>query len=648
MASFALASSVCVLLLYVPGAAGLLLAKKSTNFSICFAPLVSIALFEVTAIAFALLCIETTGVFIAIVATFISVIAGCILGRINKTSDHFEFPLGIFVLGTILSLIFSWLVFFRPLGYTTIIAGFDTVFHVNLIQAFIDSGSYSPLSVSLYNGSTYAPVYYSGSFYPAAWHLACATVREITCTDPAIAVNAVNFIFCSVCFAGGQTILFSRLVKTKKSELAVLAVIALLSTAYPWAQLIQGEQFPQIASFAMLPLACALFDVLIEDKAKNPAIILCGFCSLLTLATLQTNTIFSLSIFVFFDVLRYTAFSAKPGKAKRNCLLVTIAGIALWTAAFLCPALKDVVSYEWGSTNTVLQAIIKLCSLSLAASGSQLILALLALIGLIWIARNRQFTWIGGPVAFCSAIYIAATSLNGLPKHLLGGFWYTDPIRLSAQVSIFAFPLIACGTLWLLRSLAESAPLRNNCHASTLASVFSLAIILIAVMNLRLPIANGGNTAFDTLWYSIDQYREEKYEPVLSCTELKFAEEAKCTTGKDALILNVPDDGSCILYGQIDIDIYYKRFFYLEDERPESKTIREGLNDIATNESVQEAAKSIGAKYLMLLDTDDSGGLFHTYGSDRRWQAFYAIDENTPGFRLLLSEDDCRLYEILD
>lgn len=647
MVSFALASIVCILLLYIPGAAGLLLTKKSTSFSICFSPLVSIAVFEIVAITFSLLDIKTTGIAIAIPAVLISVAIGFLLGRFNKSQDHFEFPLSAFAAGTFLSFVFSWLVFFRPLGYETIISGFDTVFHINLIQAFIDSGAYSPFGADMYNGSAFAPVHHSGGFYPAAWHLICATVREITFIDPAIVVNAANCTFCSVCFANGQAVLFSRIIKTGKAELTVLTVIALLSTAYPWTQLVQGEQFAQISSFAMLPLACALFDVLLECKAKDATVVLCGFCSLLTLATLQTNTVFSLFIFAAFAALRYVRLRSKPEKMKRNYALIVIVYIALWTAAYLCPALKVVVNYEWESTNTVSQAIIKLCNLSLATSGSQPVLALLALIGLIWIIKNRQHIWEIGPIALCSVIYVVATSLSGLPKHYLGGFWYTDPIRLSAQVSIFAFPLIACGVLWLLRLVERNTLLSKNHHSSALAAALSLAIVLITVLSFRMPYVNGGNTAFSILWDSISDYRAEKYEPILSSTELEFANEAKKIAGSDTLILNVPDDGSSILYGQNHTNICYKRNFDLDDERIESKIIREGLNNIATDESVHRAVESIGAKYLMLLDTDDTTGLFHTYSTDSRWKAFYAIDENTPGFKLVLSKDDCRLYEII-
>ncbi len=641
-----MACAACILLLCIPGAAGLLLAKKSINFSICFAPLVSIALLELVAIAFSLLQISCSALVIALIAALISIVVGCLLSRFSKEEDDFFLPLNALLAGVAFSFVFAWLVFFRPLGYTSIIPGFDSVFHVNLIQTFIDSGSYSPIGASLYAGSACSPVNYGGGFYPAAWHLVCATVREATLVDPAIAINAVNCIFCSVCFAGGQVVLISRLVKVGRGELIVLAVVALLSTAYPWVQLVQGEQFPQIASFAMLPLACALFDIMLDQKAKEPTVVLCALCALLSLATLQTNVVFSLLIFVFFEACRYVLLRSEPGKAKRNCLLLVVIGVALWTAAFLSPFMEAVVSYEWESTNTFFSAFVKLGSLSLAASGSQLVLALLVLAGLAWIARNREYIWLTGPAAFCSIIYVVATSINGLPKQCLGGFWYTDPIRLSAQVSIFVFPLVACGMLWLIRALGQTL-LSKSRYSSGLASGISLAVILVASLCLRIPGVNGGDTSFDTLWNSINKYRTEEYEPILSSTELEFAKEAKVITGEETLVLNVPDDGSSILYGQIDIDVYYKRTFDLEDENAESKTIREGLNSIATDEMVREAVKSTGAKYVMLLDADDSSGLFHTYGRDGRWAAFYSINENTPGFKLLLSKDDCRLYEIL-
>ena len=647
MASFALASVVCVLLLYLPGAAGLLLAKKSASFSICFAPLVSIALFEIAAIAFALLGLEANGAFITITATLISLIAGCIIRKAAPGSNDFQFPLTAFGLIAAFALIFCLLVYFRPFGYTTIMTGYDACFHVNLIQAFIDSGYYSPFGCGLYSGSEFSPVSSSNSFYPAAWHLICAVVREATQIDPTVTINAVNCIFCGVCFTSGQIILVSRLLTISRIELLLLSLFPLLSIAFPWAQLIRGELFSQIASFSLLPLACALFDVAITQKGKDVAGTLCGLCALLTLATLQTNAVFSLSIFVFFDLLRHIKNGPKSRGKRRRILLLVLTSTVLWTAAFCSPFMSGVVSYEWESTNSILQALANVCTLSFSVNTCQLVLAAFAIGGLIWLLKSKKNVWLAGPFLFASIVYVIATSMEGLPKHFLGGFWYTDPMRLSAQASIFAFPLIVLGVLWGLRALCSLIKIKGKKTKIAQIAFCLLVVVGGSITSVRIPALFELPAPFECIWQAIDDYRNEEYEPILSKSELDLCKEASKLIEPGAVIINVPDDGSGFLYGLLDANVYYKRPFDLEYEKPESKILREGLNEISYNSAVQEAANSIGAKYLLLLDTDDNSGLFLTYNEDSRWRSFYSIDENTLGFKLLLSKDDCRLYKIV-
>ena len=524
--------------------------------------------------------------------------------------------------------------------------GYDACFHVDQIQAFIDSGYYSPLNCSLYNGSTSLPIESSNSFYPAAWHLICALVREITQIDPTIAINAVNCTLCATCFASGQIVLASRLMNASRLELILISLFPLLSIAFPWAQFVRGEIFSQIASFSVLPLACALFDLILTQKGKNVATMLCGLCALLALAMLQTNAVFSLAIFLFFDLLRFVNKSSnKKGRRCRSLLLAAV-GVALWTAAFHAPFMAGVVSYEWTSTNSIPQAIANVCTLSFSTNGCQLILAIFAIVGLICALGRKKYAWIAGPFLFASLIYIVATSADGLPKHYLGGFWYTDPARLSAQASIFAFPLIALG---ILRGLRFVGAFLNAAGKRVKAVQIALCLIVAiagSITSIRIPDIVDIPAHFEGVWQAVDSYRNEAYEPILSKTELDFCKEASMLIEPGAVIINVPDDGSGFLYGLLDAHVYYKRPFDLEFEKPESKTLREGLNEISYNGAVREAANSIGAKYLLLLDSDDSSGLFITYNKDDRWNTIYSINENTPGFELLLSKDDCRLYRI--
>lgn len=82
-----------------------------------------------------------------------------------------------------------------------------------------------------------------------------------------------------------------------------------------------------------------------------------------------------------------------------------------------------------------------------------------------------------------------------------------------------------------------------------------------------------------------------------------------------------------------------------------SDIIREQLDDIATNSSVQDAVKNLGAEYVLKLDQGDQYVRANPYLWSYReedWTGIDSIDDDTPGFEIVLSEGDMRLYRIVD
>ena len=69
---------------------------------------------------------------------------------------------------------------------------------------------------------------------------------------------------------------------------------------------------------------------------------------------------------------------------------------------------------------------------------------------------------------------------------------------------------------------------------------------------------------------------------------------------------------------------------------------------MTTNEEVQQTLEDLDARYVMLLDDpsgDDPTKLALRY-EEKNWTGIETITEDTPGFNLILSEGDMRLYEI--
>ena len=92
------------------------------------------------------------------------------------------------------------------------------------------------------------------------------------------------------------------------------------------------------------------------------------------------------------------------------------------------------------------------------------------------------------------------------------------------------------------------------------------------------------------------------------------------------------------------------RGFGDENELPSSALIRERLNELASNEDVQEAVRESGAEYVLLLDQGnvEAQPKRDSKYREKQWVGLESITDDTPGFSVVLGDDDMRLYRIDD
>jgi len=137
---------------------------------------------------------------------------------------------------------------------------------------------------------------------------------------------------------------------------------------------------------------------------------------------------------------------------------------------------------------------------------------------------------------------------------------------------------------------------------------------------------------------------------VYDAAERAFVDEVERVVPEGSYIVNVPDDGSAFAYGIDGLNVLYRstRTYDVESESPEGYILRTRLADAATDADVRSALESVGADYVLVLDDErvaaDRAYLF-TY-DPALWQGILSIDADTPGFELVLSEGDMRLYRI--
>ena len=668
---FACVVAFSLLLLYLPG----VLILKGTNFSwaesVAFAPLVCVAVYALLPVAY-----SCFGLGCSSVSLFLPfVVFGALLLAWQKKrlrcsysqSWSFSSFSKYAIIYVALSSALLFFLFYWKLGSPGyMVQGFDTLFHVNLVRSFLDSGVYSSLSASLYldNQSLASFNAITGSFYPAAWHVLAAQVMSaIPDVSMGLAVNALNFALAAVVFPlSTLSLLFSLFQKDRYVCLSG-AICVLASFALPWNLLLRGEQYPLLLAFALSPAVMALFPSFLaslKNDAKRaiaryfPLVLI----ALLALALSQTSLLSTVFVFAvaFFvgkvyegDVAIFKKSDSWKGKSV-VCASILVLAALFWALAYKLPFMRGVVSYQWDAFTIPAQAFVNALTMSFAQSSvSNLLLGTLVLIGFFRVLLGGKGKWLLAPYCFAVVAYISSVATEGTVKHLLSGFWYTDPDRLGAMVSLFAIPLEALGLASVL-SLVARLLKERGLHFGRCKMGFLLACALVALFYPNYSVNGVMENVVTQNGLMADRLRSVSstaFVSILDRSELAFSERVGAFVSENASIINSPDDGSAFLYGTEGMDVVYRRNYAgSKTETQQSKLIREHLDEYAWNDEVKEAVSSIGAGYVLKLRSPEGGGSnFHTYKSED-WHGVESINDRTDGFRLVMEDEGMELYEI--
>ena len=134
------------------------------------------------------------------------------------------------------------------------------------------------------------------------------------------------------------------------------------------------------------------------------------------------------------------------------------------------------------------------------------------------------------------------------------------------------------------------------------------------------------------------------------CDERDFVHEVQNLVNQDNGIANNPNDGSASAYGLSGANVLYR--FYDEagssSELESSAVVRTALNEVATRENVKQAARELNLQYVLLLkrDSSDGTGFYRLCYDEEQWCGIDGINDDTPGFEVVLAEGDMRLYRI--
>lgn len=557
-------------------------------------------------------------------------------------------------------------------GPSSFVQYYDNLHHMGSIQTFLLSGNWSSFGVTCYPeeiAGGISPTGSHSSFYPSAWHCIAAFASSLTGAEVAIAENASLAAFVVFVFPAGMFLLLRELFPDKPMVVLCGAVCASAFAFYPWRLMTFGPLFPNLAAMSQIPAAAFLFLRITEKGLSRSRRVVLGatfVAALGSLAFSQPNAVFTLGVFLapYLVVLASKIPSFKKEKeaaasARTLCGIAAVAVIAgIWFACYKLPFLQSVVSYSWDSYASVFQAVRDVLLMRFLYHPPQVVLSLAVFFGVLAAWRDRKRLWLVASFAIAACMCVAAASCDGAIRHVLTGFWYTDPNRIIAILVVFAIPLASWGVAAVCKVVIDAvrkvgrlgggASRCSVCAAGAVLFVFSACTFW---PNYLLTGSVDEINAFDIAGFYMRDAFQDAHNGFYDQLERDFVQECLSLVEDDEVIANVPCDGSACAFGADAASVLYR--FYDDagsgSELVSSETLRMGLCDIAESQVVRDAAVELNVEYVLKLDRGAHGGagMYDFCYNAEQWRGIEAVDDDTPGFEVVLAEGDMRLYRIV-
>lgn len=661
--TFALAICLGVVVLYVPGYLVGRAVSLERFASVAAAPAFSVAALVVLGIVFNAAHVRCDGwmLLLACAALCLLIYGVCrvlrglrgVGGRTHLTRNAVDGEWVLVALYIGVAAVVSLVVFVHAMGDPVSFSrNDDTTVHLSVVRGFLDSGTFSTLNVT-----KYLDLWESGGYYPAAWHVVTAVVASFVGNQVALATNAMIFVVCVFVLPVGLLFLLRQLFPDNKLALYAGSLFSVAFCGYPWGFVVFGQLLSNLLSFALIPGALGLLisSLNASGPSKSGFAIAYAF-SLISIALAQPNGAFTLGIWSVAFAVSYLWGKQSDGcwSGKRTAIILCFAACTAWALLFVAPPLQGAVTYSWKSTLSIPKAIVAgLLFMFTNREGVQPFLTVLVLLGIAKTLKDRRLRWLSVSYIAAFSFYVIDVATDGFVKQLLTGFWYTDYYRTGAMTALFAIPLAALGFAWLVKLGAGLlGKMRFGRQGSNNSCVVAMVLVVLLAVCQFAPVRFAfGKTDVRPGLMKIHAEVGSRYswEKGLTSEEDEFVKRVMSIAGRDCVV-NVPSDGSCWSYGVEGINTMFRRSATAgpSGSEPYATVLRTKLCDYTASDEVREAVEEAGARYVMLLDEksyDDRTVVKLRY-KEEDWVGIESITQDTPGFTLVLSEGDMRLYRI--
>lgn len=572
-----------------------------------------------------------------------------------------------------------------------VVQRYDVQHHLNCTQAMADAQRVSSLGVSSYLTDADKAImpWGRGSFYPAVWYGQCALLMQAIGISAPISLNVALFVSLALAYPLGICALASSVFEKRQTAILFCAPVCVGFVTFPWCMLLFGPLYPNLVGFALLPASVTLcMHAFLAGPSKRNIVVawLAALCSLLGLALLHPNTVFSAYLILIPFVAQLVYDKARERGLSMPVSIGAVGGFlfacfAFWVLCYKAPVFKAVLSELWPYYAYPWQQIVNILTQvhTLFFYGefvAQILLGALVVIGFVRQVYDRPIRWLAASyLIVCFVCYINATSPNSTIKRFVAGFWYTDAVRVSAMVVIIAALLGGYGLDWIYTQACTildsyNERLQRKTHPYLVGVVLIACFYVINFMpGFNWPGAHDETTKNKTTEYRIEGHEYDacsvkttfgdykrlmrnahKKKTPVDVHERLFLDQVKEIVGTD-LVINNPCDGSTLAYGMNGMRTYFRKVDGAGStyETEESVLIREGLCNLTSDEAVRQAVERIDARYVLILDAFYSDKSFLNLRNNLDKTAFSGISQitpDTPGFTEVLVSGPCHLYRI--
>lgn len=595
------------------------------------------------------------------------------------TSQHLDWRFAILYVGVGMAVIA--ILFLNYIGDPTNVNQMDdNVTHLTTIADMVNVGNYSMVDSSSYVGIVpdNQIINPSRSYYPEGFHILVSLLISLTGLPIGIAENAVIYGFVAILYPLGFSLFMQLAFPANRTVVMFGAFLTCACVMFPTRCLVANGFYPFTTGMALVPIALSLGVLSCAIHLSREARLRWFVLALLVFAGVAcihpSAFLAALAMLVPFIVLKLVPFLAKrsdtsaPLPRRRLIVyqLLALTGIAIiWLILYKLPFLSSLVSFEWDYHVSLRTALLYLATMALRLQIPAILLAILVFTGFVRAACSKQTLWLSASFAFIAFLYITTIAGSGTVKHVAGGFWYTDPERLSAMVAIVAVPLTACAFALIYeivkKALRSLVPAKEHIGSKPLAFLVAACLLCGFCILDFAPVYNTygkqQDTPFGVTTYQISMFFNGGNDYlVYSPEEEAFVKKVKEIIPENSTVLNFPADGS-ILAGPLNgLNVYYRTYNVgTNDNNDNSSVIRKSDSPLTTNPTTTKALDETGLEYILLLDNetlDEVDDLDSTVFGDlnkftpRQWLGLLQITDDTPGLELVLSEGDMRLYKI--